>query len=132
MASNIYEPGASVTVENDLEWTISALFIGGLMVLTAPLTCILSAVTWAHADHSAQIVSLFAWLARGAVAVVAVLLLAGLSFGRRAFRQAKANGRPYVLASTAFYVNIAASLLWTFTAVALLSTTESLLKHFGR
>ena len=132
MSSNPYEHGEATAVHGDLEWTVSALFIGALMLLTAPMTCILSALTWAHADHSAHIVKLFAWLARGSVGVVAVLLLVGLSFSRFAIRQVKANGRPQVLASTALYVNIAASLLWVFTAIALLSTTESLLNLFGR
>ncbi len=119
-------------LKSDVQWAIGSLVIGAVMILAAPITCILSAETWAHADHSSHILKLFAWLARFSVAMTAITLCLGIVFDRRSIRFAIANRRPVGLATAGLYLNVIASWLWVIAAIALLSTTESLLHIFGR
>jgi hypothetical protein len=124
-------PGNDV-MGSDVQWAIGALVIGVVMLLAAPITCILSAEIWAHADRSPNTVILFAWLARAAVCIAALTLGLGLVFGRNALRFANAYRRPTGLAVAGLYLSAVASILWVITSIALLSTTESLLHWYGR
>lgn len=116
----------------DVQFAISSLAFGAVMVLAAPITCVLSAQIWAHADRTSQIVLTFAWLARISVGFAALAVGLGITFGAVALRHARRNFRPLGLALGSLSLNLIAAILWTLTAIALLSTTESLLRWFGR
>lgn len=110
---------------------VAAFAIGGLLVVSAPLTVILATLVWAHAETSTEVVMLHAWLARGSVAIVSLIGLQGVAAGVRALRYRDADRRRLAWARFGFTLSVGGLLLWSMAAIALLNTTESLLRMHG-
>lgn len=110
---------------------VAAFAIGGLLFVSAPLTAILATLVWAHAETSTEVVVMHAWMARGSVAVVSLIGLQGITAGIRSLRYRDADRRRLALAGLGFSLSVGGLLLWSMAALALLNTTESLLRMYS-
>jgi hypothetical protein len=117
--------------KRSMHFAIVSLAIGGLIFIVAPLTAILAAETWVHSDKSTHVVLLHAWLARVSVAIVTVVSLSSVVLAMQAKRFTTRDHCSFIWTRAALLISIAALLLWLIAAVALLNTTESLLRIFG-
>jgi FtsH-binding integral membrane protein len=102
-----------------------------VLVLAAPITLILAVQVWHFADQTPAVVVLHAWLARAGVSIAALTGLTSLVFGVRSVRSAKSSRDSTGLGWAGLLLSLAALGLWVMTAIALLNTTESLLRLHG-
>jgi hypothetical protein len=113
------------------EWGIVSLVVGASLFLTAPMTLQLSVLVWAFSDHAPVTVLLHAWLARIGIVIVLLTAVSGVVFAAKAIRLRWRYRQPLGFAIAGLVLNLAASGLWVITSIALLNTTESLLRLYG-
>ncbi|VTR97481.1 unnamed protein product [Tuwongella immobilis] len=109
---------------------LASSLVGATLFLASPLIAILAPLVWAHGDHTPGVVLIHAWLARIAVGLPIVLVITGFSFGIRGWIRAKTNGMSTALPIVGVLLNIAGTLGWILASIALLTTTESMLRVF--
>ena len=113
------------------EWGLATLVMGGVLFLAAPIVMVLSAEMWVHANRSAHIVLLFAWLARLGVAAAVLCSIAAIGFGIKGIRLAKHDRQQSGLVVGGLVLSSASLIAWIIASIGLLSTTESLLRMYG-
>lgn len=110
------------------ELGLASLLFGAVLFVTAPLSTILAAEIWSHADRTPQVVLAHAWMARTSVLVVALTAASGLWFGLRGWRRARREGHHSELCRAGVILCTSATALWVVAGAALLNTTESLVR----
>jgi hypothetical protein len=115
---DVTEPAAA---GHGAQWGLASLWLGGLVVLLAPLTLIvniLMAAIGPQGLHMAQPeIRLSSYGLVIALGLVLLLGLAGLVFGVIALSAARARRQPLGLALAGIFVSVVGLLLFLFTAV---------------
>src|SRR5690242_11274216 len=115
------------------EWGLAALLTGGVLLLAAPPTLILSVELWnsGRGGMPSGDAQINAWLARLGAVVLAAVAASGLHAGWKGVRSATALGQPAGLAVTGLALCVAGAAAALIAAVGLLRTTETLIRTFG-
>lgn len=113
------------------EWGLASLWLGSVIFLAAPIVMVLATLVWAHADNSAQVVLLHAWLARLGVSIAIFSSFIALAFGIKGVRIARHGGENCGLAIGGVAMSVLCLAVWLIAAVVLLNTTESLYFMYG-
>lgn len=109
------------------EYGLASALLGATVFLASPMLAILAAQVWAHGDRSPNVILLHAWLARVAVGLPVLLVVAGLWLGVAGIRQGRRSGQSTVLPLSGVLLNAVGLCGWVLAGIGLLNTTESLL-----
>lgn len=101
------------------------------LLVTAPLAMILAVQIWKFGDRTQGVVILHAWLAR--IGCAAILAVGGASvwLGFAGVRHAKRERATAILPLAGIFLGIVAVLAWVIASIAVLNTTESLVRLFA-
>lgn len=128
MNSNAPTEGTSACRSTVAESGLASMLIGATVFLASPVMAILAAQIWAHADRTPSVVLLHAWLARLSVCLPIVLVIFGIQQAFVGLRQASNLRCSRSLPLAGLLLNILAFCSWTLAGIALLNTTESILR----
>lgn len=109
------------------EYGLASALLGATVFLASPTVAILAALVWAHGDRSPNVILLHAWLARVAVCVPVLLVVAGLWLGVAGIRLANRSEESAALPIAGLLLNVVGLCGWLCASIGLLNTTESLL-----
>jgi hypothetical protein len=104
------------------EWGLAALLMGGVLAIIAPVTLIFNLMFWLQGRRviAPQDMALAHKAGIVGVGFIAVLCLASLAFGIKAWRAASATFQPAGLAVAGTLVSLLALVLWIITGADLI------------
>ena len=124
------EPPAS---DHDaVHWGVAAMVVGVVLFLTAPVVLVLAVGIWEFSYRGSDVVMFHAWVARIGVALVAVLCLISIVFAVKTVRRVPSSKSSPAIPIGGLVLSISASIFWLMTAIALLNTTESMVRLYVR
>lgn len=120
--------GVPLRLEPGFTAGLASALVGATVFLASPIIAILAVQVWAHGDRSRGVVEMHAWLARIAVGLPTLLIVAGLWYATIAGQQTKTGYLSRALPVIGVLLNISGLMAWIIAAYALLNTTESMLR----
>jgi hypothetical protein len=111
------------------ELGLASAILGSTVLLLSPMVAVLATLLWANADRTPSVVQLHAWLTRLAVGIPILLVFLGAWLGIASQRRAMRESGSAAIPLAGLSLNITAFGAWILASIALLNTTESMLKQ---
>jgi heme/copper-type cytochrome/quinol oxidase subunit 3 len=122
---------STVVQRSSRDFGLASLIMAAALLIIAPLAMILAVQIWKYADRTPGVVVLHAWLARIGCAVILAVGGASVWLGVAGVRHAKRERVAAILPLAGVVLGIVALLAWVIASIAVLNTTESLVRLFA-